>query len=403
MGRPLEGLKVIEIGQEIQGPFAGLFLADLGADVIKIENKETGDLSRWMLAQLIGGPNVRNAQVSHYFIAMNRGKRSITVDLKKPDGIEIVRRLVKISDVLLTNYRPGVLDRLGLGFEDLKKLNPKIIFGQGSSWGPKGPWVMRPSRDTLAQAASGIMAKAGRPSDPPMPAPIFVADHSGALSLAAGILAALVARDRSGEAQRVDASIYGTMIAMQGMEIDYTSITGEEPERAGRGHQFLHGVWGAFPTGDGHICIAGVDDKRWPAFCKIAGIEHLQNDPEFGDNVTRNFHGDKIQKVLDEIFPKKTSREWLKELNDADILATEVVDYRSMLKSEQARANGYLLELDHPVAGKVLVSGAPVSLNGEVPQQASPAPEHGQNTEEILIEAGYSWDDIARLRESGAV
>jgi CoA:oxalate CoA-transferase len=403
MGRPLEGLKVIEIGQEIQGPFAGLFLADLGADVIKIENKETGDLSRWMLAQLIGGPNVRNAQVSHYFIAMNRGKRSITVDLKKPDGIEIVRRLVKISDVLLTNYRPGVLDRLGLGFEDLKKLNPKIIFGQGSSWGPKGPWVMRPSRDTLAQAASGIMAKAGRPSDPPMPAPIFVADHSGALSLAAGILAALVARDRSGDAQRVDASIYGTMIAMQGMEIDYTSITGEEPERAGRGHQFLHGVWGAFPTRDGHICIAGVDDKRWPAFCKIAGIEHLQNDPEFGDNVTRNFHGDKIQKVLDEIFPKKTSREWLKELNDADILATEVVDYRSMLKSEQARANGYLLELDHPVAGKVLVSGAPVSLNGEVPQQASPAPEHGQNTEEILIEAGYSWDDIARLRESGAV
>jgi crotonobetainyl-CoA:carnitine CoA-transferase CaiB-like acyl-CoA transferase len=403
MGKPLEGLKVIEIGQEIQGPFAGLFLADLGADVIKIENKETGDLSRWMLAQLIGGPNVRNAEVSHYFIAMNRGKRSITVDLKKPDGVEIVRRLVKISDVLLTNYRPGVLDRLGLGFEDLKKLNPKIIFGQGSSWGPKGPWVMRPSRDTLAQAASGIMAKAGRPSDPPMPAPIFVADHSGALSLAAGILAALVARDRSGQAQRVDASIYGTMIAMQGMEINYTSITGEEPERAGRGHQFLHGVWGAFPTKDGHICIAGVDDKRWPVFCKIAGIENLQNDPEFGDNVVRNFHGDKIQKVLDEIFPKKTSKEWLKELNDADILATEVVDYRTMLKSEQARANGYLLELDHPVAGKVLVSGAPVSLNGEVRQQADPAPEHGQNTEEILIEAGYSWDDIARLRESGAV
>ncbi len=305
MGKPLEGLKVVEIAQEIQGPFAGLFLASLGADIIKIENKETGDLSRWMLAQLIGGPDVKNAAVSHYFIAMNRGKRSITVDLKKPDGIEIVRRLAKSCDILLTNYRPGVMERLGLGFEDLKKLNPKIIFAQGSSWGPIGPWKMRPSRDTLAQAASGIMAKGGFDKDPPLPAPIFVADHSGALSLAAGILAAVVARDRTGEAQRVDASIYGTMIAMQGMEINYTSITDQEPERAGRGHQFLHGVWGAFPTKDGHICIAGVDEKRWPAFCKIMGIEHLQNDPAYSDNVVRNFHGDKIQGVLDKTFSEE--------------------------------------------------------------------------------------------------
>lgn len=403
MAKPLEGVKIIEIGQEIQGPFAGLFLADLGADIIKIENKETGDLSRFMLTSLIGGADVNNPTVSHYFTTMNRGKRSITIDLKKPDGKEIVRRIVKVADALLTNYRPGVLDRLGFGFEDLKKVNPKIIFGQGSSWGPKGPWVMRPSRDTLAQAASGIMAKNGRPGDPPMPAPIFIADHSGALSLAAGILAAMVARDRTGQAQRVDASIYGTMIALQGMEIAYTSISGKEPERAGRGHQFLHGVWGAFPTKDGHICIAGVDDMRWPRFCKIMGIEHLQNDFEFGDNVVRNFHGDKIQAVLDEIFPKKTSAEWLKELNDADILATDVVDYKNMLKSEQARANGYLLEMDHPVAGKVLVSGAPVTLNGEVPSEARLPPEHGQHTEEILLELGYSWDDIGRFRENGSV
>ena len=298
MAKPLEGIKVIEIGQEIQGPFAGLFLADLGADVVKVENKETGDLSRWMAASLIGGPGVRNAAVSHYFIAMNRGKRSITADLKNSAAIEIVRRMVKAYDVLLTNYRPGVLDRLGLGYEEVRKLNPRIVYAQGSSWGPKGPWVMRPSRDTLAQAASGIMAKTGMPNDPPLAAGIFVADHTGALSLAGGILAALVARERTGQSQKVNVSIYGTMIAMQGMEINYTSITGQEPERAGRGHQFLHGVWGAFPTKDGHICIAGVDDKRWPAFCRIMGIEELEKDPEYGDNVTRNFHGEKIQSVL---------------------------------------------------------------------------------------------------------
>jgi CoA:oxalate CoA-transferase len=403
MAKPLEGIKVIEIGQEIQGPFAGLFLADQGADVVKVENKETGDLSRWMAASLIGGPGVRNAAVSHYFIAMNRGKRSITADLKKPAAIEIVRRMVKAYDVLLTNYRPGVLDRLGLGYEEVRKLNPRIVYAQGSSWGPKGPWVMRPSRDTLAQAASGIMAKTGMPNDPPLAAGIFVADHTGALSLAGGILAALVARERTGTSQKVDVSIYGTMIAMQGMEINYTSITGQEPERAGRGHQFLHGVWGAFPTKDGHICIAGVDDKRWPAFCRIMGIEELEKDPEYGDNVTRNFHGEKIQSVLDLIFPKKTSKEWLAALNDADILATEVVDYRTMLKSEQARVNGYLKELDHPVAGKVLVTGTPVSINGEVETVAQMPPEHGANTEEVLLELGYSWEEIGSLRESGAV
>jgi len=403
MAKPLEGIKVIEIGQEIQGPFAGLFLADLGADVVKVENKETGDLSRWMAASLIGGPAVRNAEVSHYFIAMNRGKRSITADLKKPAAIEIVRRMVKAYDVLLTNYRPGVLDRLGLGYDEVRKLNPRVVYAQGSSWGPKGPWVMRPSRDTLAQAASGIMAKTGMPSDPPLAAGIFVADHTGALSLAGGILAALVARERTGKSQKVDVSIYGTMIAMQGMEINYTSITGQEPERAGRGHQFLHGVWGAFPTKDGHICIAGVDDKRWPAFCRIMGIEELEKDPEYSDNVTRNFHGEKIQSVLDLIFPKKTSREWLGEINDADILATEVVDYRTMLQSEQARINGYLKELDHPVAGKVLVTGTPVSINGEVETIAQMPPEHGANTEEVLLELGYSWEEIGSLRESGAV
>jgi CoA:oxalate CoA-transferase len=403
MSKPLEGIKVVEIAQEIQGPFASLILADMGADIVKVENKDTGDLSRWMLAALIGGLDVKNAMLSHYFIAMNRGKRSITADLKKPGAIEMIRRMVKSYDVLVTNYRPGVLDRLGLGYDEVRKINPRIVYAQGSSWGPKGPWVTRPSRDTLAQAASGLMAKTGMPADPPPAAGMFVADHSGALSLASGVLAALFARERTGKGQKVDASIYGTMIAMQGMEINYTSITGIEPERAGRGHQFLRGIWGAFPTSDGHVCIAGVDEQRWPSFCRIVGIQHLEKDPEYSDNVIRNFHGDKIQKVLDEIFPTRTTREWLKELTDADILATEVVDYRAMLKSEQARVNGYLLELDHPVAGKVLVSGAPVTINGEVAAAAEPAPELGQHTEEVLLELGYTWEEIGALRDCGAV
>jgi CoA:oxalate CoA-transferase len=246
------------------------------------------------------------------------------------------------------------------------------------------------------------MAKTGMPEDPPLAAGIAVADHSGALSLAAGVLGALFARERTGKGQRVDASIFGTLIAMQGFELDFVSMSGRDTLRAGRGHQFLHGVWGAYRTSDGWVCIAGVDDKRWPDFCRVMGIEHLQNDPQF-DNPTRNFHGWKMIEVLDAIFPKKTTREWLGELTAVDILITEVADYRMLLNNEQARVNGYLQELDHPIAGRVLVSGTPITYNGEVRTESPPAPEMGQHTEEVLLEFGYSWEEISALRDEGAI
>ena len=371
--------------------------------MIKVENREAGDLSRGALAGRSGGEDVANADVSPYFLAMNRGKRSITLDLKLPDAVTVVHRLVAGSDVLLTNYRPGVLDRLGLGFEALKAANPRIVFAQGSSWGPVGPWVTRPSRDALAQAASGVMAKGGLEGGPPLPAPFAIADTSGGLSLASGILAGLFARERTGEAQRVDVSIYGTMLAMQGWEIDYTALTGHEPKRAGRGHQFIHGAWGAFPTADGHIALAGLDAQRWPSFCRIIGIEPMQEDPEDDAVPDRPTTGEEIRELLDSVLPQRTSAEWLEEFHAADILATEVVDYRTVLANEQARVNGYIRPMNHPVAGEIFVSGTPITLNGEISTQAEPPPEHGQHTEEVLLEFGYDWEEISQLRENGAI
>jgi crotonobetainyl-CoA:carnitine CoA-transferase CaiB-like acyl-CoA transferase len=403
MPGPLDGVKVIEIAQEIQGPYAGLFLADMGADVIKVEMRDVGDLSRFLVVKLIAGEDAKNADFSHYFLAMNRGKRSLTLDLKRPEAKEILSRLLDSADVLLSNYRPGVLDRLGFGYEKLSKQNPRLIYAAGSSWGPQGPWVTRPSRDTLAQAAGGIMAKNGMPDDRPLPCGSLIADHSGAFMLMSGILAALYAREKTGKGQKVDACIYGTVIAMQPMEINFTSVSGVETRKAGRGHQFLQGVWGSFQTQDGWICLAGVDDKRWPDFCRVLGIEHIVSEPEYSDNVIRNFRGVKIEQLLDEVFPTKTTAEWMEILTGVDVLATPVQDYQDILNSEQALANGYITEMDHPQIGKVRVVGTPITLSDTPLDTSNPPPELGQHSEEVLLEAGYSWEDIARFREKGAV
>ncbi len=403
MPGPLAGVKVIEVAQEIQGPYAGLFLADMGASVVKIEMPEIGDLSRHMLVRLIAGPEAENAEFSHYFLAMNRGKRSITLDLKKPEAKTVLFRLLESADVLLSNYRPGGLERLGFGYEDLLERNPRLIYAAGSSWGPEGPWRQRPSRDTLAQAAGGIMAKNGMPGTHPVPCGALIADHSGALTLVSGILAALYAREQTGRGQRVDASIYGTMLALQPMEINFTSVSGIETARAGRGHQFLHGVWGAFRTKDGWICLAGVDDARWPNFCRVMGIEQAISDPESADVVTRNYRGEKIERMLDFVFPSKTTDEWMSELERIDILVAPVQEYRDILTNEQALANGYITEMSHPELGTIRVVGNPVRLS-ETPLDATRAPpELGQHSEEILLEAGFSWEEIARLRESDAL
>ncbi len=403
MPGPLDGVKVIEIAQEIQGPYAGLFLADMGADVIKVEMRDVGDLSRFLVVKLIAGEDAKNADFSHYFLAMNRGKRSLTLDLKRPEAKEILSRLLYSADVLLSNYRPGVLDRLGFGYEELSRQNSRLIYAAGSSWGPQGPWVTRPSRDTLAQAAGGIMAKNGMPDDRPLPCGSLVADHSGAFMLMSGILAALYAREKTGKGQKVDACIYGTVIAMQPMEINFTSVSGIETRKAGRGHQFLQGVWGSFQTQDGWICLAGVDDKRWPDFCRVMGIEHIVSEPEYSDNVIRNFRGVKIEQLLDEVFPTKSTAEWMEILTGVDVLATPVQDYQDILDSEQALANGYITEMDHPQIGKIRIAGTPITLSDTPLDASNPPPELGQHSEEVLLEAGYSWEDIARFREKEAV
>ncbi len=404
MAGPLAGVRVIEIAQEIQGPYAGLFLADMGATVIKVEKRGVGDLSRYMLvgrvAERFADGDVENPEVSHYFLAMNRGKRSVTLDLKKAEAKQVLYRFLDSADVLLTNYRPGVLDRLGFGYAELRERNPRLIYAAGSSWGPDGPWRQRPSRDTLAQAAGGIMAKNGMPGTHPVPCGALVADHSGAITLLSGILAALYARERTGRGQKVDASIYGTMLALQPMEIDFTSLSGGvEPPRAGRGHPFLGAMWGAFRTKDGWICLAGVGEERWPGFCRVMGLDRAP----FDDPMLRYRSAEALNELLDELFPRRTTDEWLADLTAIDVLVSPVQDYRDILGDEQALANGYICELDHPEVGKVKVVGNPIRLSDTPLATTTPPPELGQHSEEILLREGFSWEEIAELRAKEAI
>lgn len=398
----LAGVRVVEIAQEIQGPYAGLLLADLGADVIKLEVPKTGDLSRYMRLRFVA-PDAAHPEFSPYFLAMNRGKRSVELDLKNPAGRDAAVRMLERADVLLTNYRPGVLDRLGLGWAELSRRNPRLIYAAGSSWGPRGPWRERPSRDTLAQAASGLMAKTGPEDGAPQPAGAMIADHSGALSLALGVVAALYSRERSGRGQTVDASIFGTLLALQAFEFGYASLSGGETRRAGRGHQFLRGAWGAFRTRDGWLCLAGVDDKRWPEFCRIVGIDHLRDDPELALSASRNYAGDKLRDALDQVFPRRSTSEWLDDLSRADVLVGPVLAYTDIARLEQARTNGYVTEIEQPEVGRVRMVGNPLQLGATPVDATRPAPELGQHTEEVLLELGFDWDSIAALRDKGAI
>lgn len=392
MSGPLDGVKVIEFGQEIQGPFAGLLLSYLGAQIYKIERREGGDLSRRAAARWVD----KLKGVSPYFLSFNRGKRSITLDLKTQEGREVVYRLAERCDVVVSNWREGVLDRLHLGYDDLKVRNPRIVFAQGSGFGPQGPLARRPARDVLAQAYSGLMSMTGRADDLPLGAGAAIADQSGGLHLVTAVLGALYYRERTGHGQRVSTSIYGSLIGLQTWELTQYSLT-KQAVKAGRHHVFVRGAWGAFKTADGYLCLAGVGEDRWERFCRI--VPGLAGDPRFATMEARTKNAEAFVAALDEVFPRRATREWLDDLQKADILCAPVQTYDDVLNDEQARANGYIQTMNNRVLGEITVAGPPFTMS-ETPLgiQGDP-PELGEHTEEILLELGYTWADIERLAE----
>ena len=405
MAMALEGIRIVDWTIFQQGPVGTMMLADLGAEVIHVEERVGGDPGRGVMQiawTMLGMQSNRN----FYFEANNRNKKSLTVDLKKEKGREIIYRLVEKSDVFVQNFRKGVADRLGLGYQTLSRYNPKLIYASVTGYGPFGPDAAEPSFDYMGMARSGIMTAVGDPGSPPQYIFGGIADQMGAIMQAQGVLAALLARERLGIGQEVNTSHLGSMIALQGLNLSAQLIVGSEFKKVPRNKAPSH-LWNHYQCGDSKwICLGMAQaDRYWSDFCKALGIAELEKDPRFATMEKRAQHCEEFIAILDRVFASKPRDEWMKILKKGGDFIYTVVNSISDLPSDpQVLANDYVVDFDHPTMGPIKVVGQPVTFSKTPGSVRAPAPEFGEHTEQILIDLlGYTWEDIAQLKEEEVI
>ena len=405
MAGALEGIRVLDWTIFQQGPVASMILGDLGADVIKIEERVGGDVGRGMVrvaGAMVGGKEVlRNP----YFEAGNRNKRSMTLDLRKVKAKEIVYKLVEKSDVFVQNFRAGVAERMGMDYDTLVKYNQRLIYAHASGWGPKGPDKDEPSADYTALARSGLMTIAGEPGMDPIPMQGGIADQTGAVMTAFGVVSALYVRERTGIGQKVDASILGGMVFLQGHPIVFCTMAnlwGMRIARKSAGNP----LWNHYKCGDDKwMALAHLSpDKFWPLLCKAMGLEALEKDPQFNTMDNRMKNCQKLISILDETFATKTRAEWIGIFKAHGLVFAPINNTLEVTQDPQVLANDYVTEFNHPVFGPTKTVGFPIGLSKTPMSIRREAPEFGQHTEEILIDLlGCSWDDITKLKEEEVI
>src|ERR1700722_5987524 len=391
MSGPLKGLRVADFSQLVQGPSATQLLGDMGADIVKIEPRA----GEWSRGWSIGDTFIKGESLS--YLAFNRAKRSITLDLKAAAGKEIAKRIIKSSDILIENFRPGVMDRLGLGYETLSASQPGLIYCASSGWGQDGPYQERPGQDLLAQSIAGVLMLNGTAADPPVPVGIGLADLTAGLHIVIGVLMALYERSRSGKGQRIDVNLLNSMIHHTTQELTLYLNTLREPQRsaAGVGHPYVGAPMGVYKTKDGYISIAMMPVGKIAALVGIPGFEG--NDSR---NVT--VHRDEVKQKLEPGFMQKTTAELMDIFMEADIWAAPVNTFPEVERDPQVVHNEILVEFDHPVAGRFRTVGPPIEFSRTQGEIRRP-PMLGEHKDEILTELGFTSAEIAGFKERKVV
>lgn len=395
MKGPLEGIKVIELAQIMAGPTCGMLLADMGADVIKVEKLPGGDDTRSYTEPAIKGESAA-------FMMLNRNKRGIAVNLKKPGGLEVVKRLLAEADVVTENYRKGTLEKLGLGYDVLQELNPRLIYCAVSGYGRTGPYADKGGFDLIAQGFAGIMSITGEPGGPPAKSGTSIADINAGILAALGIVSALVARATTGRGQVVETSLMEAAIQQTYWQSAIYFATGESPGPTGSAH-ILTAPYQAFPTQDGWINIGGANQANWERIVKVIERPELADDPRFRTNGDRMRNLAALTPLITERLRSRASAEWIRVFEEAGVPVGPVNKIGDMLADPQVHARAMVVEVDHPRAGRMKTLGTPIKFSDTPGEVRRAAPLLGQHTDEVLASLGYGKAEIAALRAEEAV
>ena len=397
MPQALEDIKVLDLSRILAMPYCSMMLGDLGAEIIRVERPGTGDETRhW-------GPPWAGDQ-SAYYLSINRNKKSITVDLKKREGQEIIRRLAKRSDILLENFLPGSLAEMGLGYESIQAINPGIIYASLTGYGQTGPCKDQPGWDFIIQAQGGVMSITGEPDGPPMKVGVAIVDITAGFFASTAILAALHYREKTGLGQHIDIALLDTQVAWLANQAGNFLVSGKVPRRLGNAHPNIV-PYETFQAKDGIYIALGVgSNAQWQKFCRLARLEHLMNDPRYATNPKRVENRQELVAYLQQVFREKTSTEWLKILTEAEIPNAPINTIDRVFADPQVCAREMIVDMEHPVTGKYKVVGSPMKLSQTPVQYRIPPPLLGEHTEEILRNIlGYDAAAIARLKEEKVI
>ncbi len=395
MQKPLSGIKVVDLSRFIAGPYCTMKLGDMGAEVIKIETPGKGDDSRAL------GPPFINGE-SAYYLSFNRNKKSLTLNLREAEAKEILIKLIREADILVENFRIGVTAKMGLTYEDVKKIKEDIIYCSITGYGHNSPYREKPSFDVMIQGEAGLMSITGFPDGPPQRVGIAIADIMGGFHAVEGILLALLVHGRTGKGQFVDVSLMDSIIAILTYQAGHFLATGEAPERVGNRHPMIT-PYESFETADGYVIFAVGNQRLWESFISRLGREDLGLDSRFADMQGRNSHPADLKEILEDITRQKTTEEWVEIMEGAGVPCGRIRTLDQVLTDPHVDAREMVLEKEHPLAGKIKLTGVPTKLSltpGEV--MAAP-PTLGQHNEEILLKLGYEKKEIARLTEGSII